>query len=248
MSDQGYRASFDFNKSSTDSMIDCANTVRAKFAGQPMPELTPDEDRQLRTVMAQLAVDNSGDRDVAVTREVDRALLMVREKILSRMGVDIRSINMSPLEAMGVEQMDIEAGDEDEMDDPSAFHMDMDSLGERLEGTQPPEECDMERVCGKFASRETVDKVVEFEEKHGAVLLLKVIGSSLNRLLVAKGVVTEEELVSSMVKELEETSVEYDRYGQLEGTQPPEVQDLVPDNPCGCNGSCRGKVNTTKGE
>jgi len=140
-SDAGYRSSFDFNKASIDSMIDAANLIRTKYAGLQRPELTPDEDRQLRTVMAQLAADTSGDRDVAVLREVDRALGIVREKVLARLGVDMRSVGVSPLEAMGIQRMDVEG--DDEQDDPSAFHMDMDSLGAVLEDQQPPEPQDL---------------------------------------------------------------------------------------------------------
>lgn len=125
MSDQGYRSSFDF------SIIDYTNSVRSRFAGQPRPELTDDEQRQFNTVMAQLAADNSG--DIALMREIDRALLIIREKILVRMGVDLKSVNASPLAAMGVSPMEVEIGNED--DDPlSAVHMDLSVLTKQFEG------------------------------------------------------------------------------------------------------------------
>ena len=135
--DPGYRSSFEFNKISVDSMIDCARVIRAKFADRPKPELTNEEQKQFLMTMSQLASDKSGDRDVALVREVDRALLIMREKILDKMGVDIKTAAMSPLEAMGVGQMDIDG--EDGMDDPSAVHMDMELLGDRLAGVRPSE-------------------------------------------------------------------------------------------------------------
>jgi hypothetical protein len=141
-SDQGYKASFDFNKAAIDSAIDGAAAVRAKYAGRDRPELSQDEERQLRTVMAQLAADRFGDRDVAVLREVDRMLLIVRERMLASLGVDSGAVGVSPLEAMGVARMDVEAGDEGE-DDPSAVHMNFDALGDSLEGQQPQEPQDI---------------------------------------------------------------------------------------------------------
>ena len=51
-------------------------------------------------------------------------------------------------------------------------------------------------------AEEIEKKALEFEEKHGPVNFLKLAGSSLNMLLVKKGLVTEEELLEAFDEEL----------------------------------------------
>lgn len=57
-------------------------------------------------------------------------------------------------------------------------------------------------------SEETRDKnhqkAIEFEKNHGPIVFLKMIISSLNRLLIEKGVVSKEELTNSFIRQIEE--------------------------------------------
>lgn len=52
---------------------------------------------------------------------------------------------------------------------------------------------------------DSIDSICkEFEEKSGSILFLKLCGSVVNRILVDKGIVTEEELKGYLQKELKE--------------------------------------------
>ena len=148
LNDPGFKASFDFAKANVDSLVDSSKAIREEFSGSARPVLTPGEEDQLKMVMAQLAADKSGDRDACLMSEVSRALAIVRENTLKELNVDVS--NMSPLETMGIERMDIEAGDED--DDPSALHVDFEGLGNSLGQTLPEDilpdgQCDCDGSC-----------------------------------------------------------------------------------------------------
>ena len=56
-------------------------------------------------------------------------------------------------------------------------------------------------------NKEVTEKAIELEKKYGSIALVKACNSSLNKLLVAKGLITEEELQDAFLKEIEEQHV-----------------------------------------
>lgn len=60
----------------------------------------------------------------------------------------------------------------------------------------------------KYSKKQIEELTFKFEEKYGEGLLAKCGLSALNRLLVKKGVITEEELIESLVKRIAEYAID----------------------------------------
>lgn len=145
--DAGFQASFAYNKAGIDSYIDCALSD-GQATDSPPAVLEGQDLVEFNVIMAQIAEDEGGSRDISLVGEIDRVFLMARESVIKSFGIDLNNIGIDYLKALRVQPMDIE-GDDEFIESPSSVHMNESSLEKELAGILNPESLTPNRQSGK---------------------------------------------------------------------------------------------------
>ena len=130
--DEGFRSSFDFQKKGFDSIRDKA--AKSRREGKPRKVLSEEDKRAFDMAIAKIGKDPTMDKEAMLRDEVDRALIIVRRKTLNRLGIQDRSIGaQQSLGQMipGIEPLEV-SGDEEDLDSPGDFHMNLDALDKTI--------------------------------------------------------------------------------------------------------------------
>jgi hypothetical protein len=131
--DAGFQSSFD-------SLMDFSDAARRSIDGKPRVPLSNREEQEVQSIIQQILRDNIETTDMVLISEIDRALSIIRQKIIDNLGVNLSRVDGSLTKLLGITPMDIEDdGDEVNDESPSDFHMNLDSLGQQLEQDAPDE-------------------------------------------------------------------------------------------------------------
>jgi hypothetical protein len=136
VSDEGFKSSFDFQKKGFDSVRDMARKYREDMRGKERKELSPKDKATLKSTIAQIMRDPTMSREAMLVSEVDRAMMIIRRYVLSRLGIlKEPSAVQAALGQMipGIEPLEV-SGDEEVLDSPSDVHMDLGALDQTLTG------------------------------------------------------------------------------------------------------------------